>query len=171
MRGIKKISKLELDGCALRVEAKQLNFLISSKPILWVSWISIRNHYVASASGPPRSSSNCGLLIGHPSPPNNKGPRCGPLLFGGEGGIRTPGPIAWSADFESAAFDHSATSPNSLQPSGDASHHRSPDWMRRFYYRLTPAGRTACVQLRLRKVVESAAFDHSATSPCLVINQ
>ena len=31
--------------------------------------------------------------------------------FGGEGGIRTPGPLARSTDFESAPFDHSGTSP------------------------------------------------------------
>ena len=32
-------------------------------------------------------------------------------LNGGEGGIRTPVTLARKADFESAAFDHSATSP------------------------------------------------------------
>ncbi len=32
-------------------------------------------------------------------------------LYGGEGGIRTPGTLAGTTDFESAAFDHSATSP------------------------------------------------------------
>ena len=30
---------------------------------------------------------------------------------GGEGGIRTPGRVATTTDFESATFDHSATSP------------------------------------------------------------
>ena len=33
------------------------------------------------------------------------------LLIGGEGGIRTHGDIATTPDFESGAFDHSATSP------------------------------------------------------------
>src|SRR6476660_6183884 len=32
-------------------------------------------------------------------------------LTGGEGGIRTPGTLAGTTDFESAAIDHSATSP------------------------------------------------------------
>ena len=33
------------------------------------------------------------------------------LLFGGEGGIRTHGPLARSTVFETAPFDHSGTSP------------------------------------------------------------
>ena len=32
-------------------------------------------------------------------------------VTGGEGGIRTPGTLAGTTDFESAAIDHSATSP------------------------------------------------------------
>ncbi len=41
-----------------------------------------------------------------------KGP-CGPLFhgYGGEGGIRTPGPRKGSLDFESSPFDRSGTSP------------------------------------------------------------
>ena len=34
-------------------------------------------------------------------------------LFGGEGGIRTPGTRKRTIDFESTALDHSATSPKS----------------------------------------------------------
>jgi hypothetical protein len=33
------------------------------------------------------------------------------VIFNGEGGIRTPGKFDPSTDFESAAFNHSATSP------------------------------------------------------------
>ena len=35
---------------------------------------------------------------------------------GGEGGIRTPGTRKRTTDFESAAFDHSATSPDRAVP-------------------------------------------------------
>ena len=34
-------------------------------------------------------------------------------LYGGEGGIRTPGTRKRTIDFESTALDHSATSPKS----------------------------------------------------------
>jgi hypothetical protein len=37
--------------------------------------------------------------------------RCKPLIFGGEGGIRTHGTLTRTPDFESGTFDHSATSP------------------------------------------------------------
>jgi hypothetical protein len=33
------------------------------------------------------------------------------LKMSGEGGIRTPGTLAGTSDFESGAFNHSATSP------------------------------------------------------------
>ncbi len=33
-------------------------------------------------------------------------------LFGGEGGIRTPGTLASTSVFETDPFDHSGTSPN-----------------------------------------------------------
>ena len=35
-------------------------------------------------------------------------------LFGGEGGIRTPGTRKRTIDFESTALDHSATSPKKM---------------------------------------------------------
>ena len=35
-------------------------------------------------------------------------------LYGGEGGIRTPGTRKRTIDFESTALDHSATSPNQM---------------------------------------------------------
>ena len=35
-------------------------------------------------------------------------------LFGGEGGIRTPGGLASSTVFKTAAIDHSATSPSKI---------------------------------------------------------
>jgi hypothetical protein len=38
---------------------------------------------------------------------------------GGEGGIRTPGTLSGTTDFESVTFGHSATSPNSLELIGD----------------------------------------------------
>ena len=38
-------------------------------------------------------------------------PFCGFALNGGEGGIRTPGAISSTTDFESVTFGHSATSP------------------------------------------------------------
>ena len=43
------------------------------------------------------------------------------LIYGGEGGIRTHGKIAPTSDFESGAFNHSATSPKGekIGPDGD----------------------------------------------------
>ena len=40
-----------------------------------------------------------------------KGPRSGPFLFGGEGGIRTHGGLSPSLVFKTSAFNSSATSP------------------------------------------------------------
>ena len=42
--------------------------------------------------------------------------------FGGEGGIRTPDTVARMPDFESGAFDHSATSPRLLAQGQKAAH-------------------------------------------------
>ena len=36
-------------------------------------------------------------------------------LYGGEGGIRTPGTRKRTIDFESTALDHSATSPKQME--------------------------------------------------------
>ena len=35
--------------------------------------------------------------------------------YGGEGGIRTPGTLKRTIDFESTALDHSATSPKQME--------------------------------------------------------
>jgi hypothetical protein len=50
---------------------------------------------------------------GHP-----RGKKIAPCwgYLGGEGGIRTLGPFARTPDFESGTFDHSATSPVSVEP-------------------------------------------------------
>jgi hypothetical protein len=45
-------------------------------------------------------------------------PFCGFALNGGEGGIRTPGAISSTTDFESVTFGHSATSPKIEKRSG-----------------------------------------------------
>ncbi len=50
--------------------------------------------------------------------PRREAPRLPTLIFrnvilGGKGGIRTPDTLAGIHDFESCAFDHSATSPGS----------------------------------------------------------
>ena len=54
----------------------------------------------------------------HGSPKQQIGPsspiQLSPSFFGGEGEIRTHGYLAASTVFETAAFDHSATSPHSM---------------------------------------------------------
>ena len=41
-------------------------------------------------------------------------------VYGGEGGIRTPGTLASTPHFECGAIDHSATSPEAMAPCGEA---------------------------------------------------
>lgn len=55
-------------------------------------------------------------------------PRTGTIWYGGGEGIRTPGALAGSADFKSAAFDHSATPPERRSlPQDRGSAWRVPD--------------------------------------------
>ena len=54
-------------------------------------------------------------------------PFCGFALNGGEGGIRTPGRVSTTTDFESVTFGHSATSPKSWDREAVQNHMASFD--------------------------------------------
>ena len=88
---------------------------------------------------------------------------------GGEGGIRTHGPLSGTRDFQSRLFGHSSTSPSRENEEA------SPGSMmaRHFYNGLMPAGGEGGIrthdEIAPIPVFETGAFNRSATSPSLEI--
>ena len=68
-----------------------------------------------------------------------------PILFGGEGGIRTHGSVNATPDFESGTFDHSATSPDQQLDSQARILPASPDFVQNVHMQ----NQTRCMKTML----------------------